>query len=270
MSVPDNVQTIVDTTLQAAEARELTPGKIYAWLTPGGTVQQVDLTGDKYRETPARKRGNVIVRDVPSFLAYHAKHADDGTEVYADLQRRTVTAVLDAHTGTGARWGEHRATLELRTTTAWNTWMSLTGRWMEQTPMAEHFADNLDDIREPDAAYMYEVVQSIEASSKQTFKSSTRLQSGERQLVYTEDVNATAGGTKKLVIPEKFTLGMPVFEGAALADEVNVWFRFRIDKGQLSLSYKLDRPEDVLARAFGDVVLALGNAIGDPLNGTPA
>src|SRR5580693_1761661 len=92
----------------------LDPGKLYAWRNPDGTIAVKDLRED----LPVFKKGAVVVRDVAAFACYYGKHADDWSEVFADLDSATVTAVLDAHgdAEVGARWQLHRVTLALRLT----------------------------------------------------------------------------------------------------------------------------------------------------------
>lgn len=268
----DNIQAVIDTARQAAAPQELQIGKVYTVGLPGGSTKTIDLTGDEYKAAPSRKTGTTTVRDVPSLLAYYGKHADDSTEVYADVERQTVTAVLDAHTADGARWGQHRAVLALRTTQAWKDWTAVSGKLMQQDAFAEFLEDHLADLVDPAAAEMLEIAQSLQASTKVDFKSSTRLASGQRQLSYVEETTAKAGSKGQLVIPEIFTIGVKVFEGAEVGDTVKVRLRYRIGDGDLRIGCKLDRPEDALAAAFADVVTAVGEGIngGTVLNGTPA
>ncbi len=270
MSTPTDIKTIVDTALLAAEPAELVPGKVYAWLTPSGSVQRVDLTGDEHRDAPARKTGTTTLRDVASFLAYHGKHSDPASEVYADATRLTITAVLDAHSAGTPRFGKHRAVLALRTTEAWDQWLAKDNRLIGQAEFAEHLEDHLAELIEPDAATMLEIAQSFQATTKADFTSSTRLASGQRQLSYVEETTARAGGKGQLTIPETFEIGLVPFEGSD-PYKLTARFRYRIADGQLRLGYKLDRPGDVLRAAFADVLAAVADAVEQPvLNGTPA
>ncbi|MFE5591485.1 DUF2303 family protein [Streptomyces sp. NPDC056549] len=265
----DNVQTIVDTALHAAEPAELQLGKYYAFSTPNG-IREVDLTGPQHTGTPARKSGNTTVRDAFSFDAYFSKHADDDAEVYADADRLTVTAVLDAHTATAARWSGHRLTLSLRKTKAWEQWISLDGKLLGQEQFAEFLEDHLPELLEPSAATMLEIAQSIQAATKVDFQSGTRLATGERQFKYVENTTAKAGQRGDLTIPETFVVGLVPFEGSD-GYRLTARLRYRIQDGQLRIGYKLERPDDILAKAFGDVVTAIGEQIEQPImNGTPA
>lgn len=263
-----DLQPVIDTATRATQAQPLEPGKVYAFNTPNG-VHQVNLTGPEHTGTPNRKSGTTTVRDTGSFLTYFGKHSDPNTEVYADTEQLTITAVLDAHTADTPRWAGHRLTLALRTTKAWTEWLAASGRLMDQEAFANFLEDHLPDLLEPDAATMLEVAQSIQAATKANFQSGTRLTSGERRLVYTEETTAKAGSRGELTIPETFVIGLKPFEGAD-GYRLTARFRYRIHSGNLQLGYKLERPEDVRDAAFGDVLAAVAAGIEQPvMNGTP-
>lgn len=266
----DGIQSVIDIAQQATEPARLEPGGYYVVRTNEGGLRTVDLTGPDHTGTPARKQGTTTVRDAVSFAAYFTKHADSSTEVYADAARLTVTAVLDAHASDSARWGVHRLTLALRETEAWAQWLALDGKLLGQEQFAEFLEDHLPELLVPDAATMLEIAQSIQATTKASFESGTRLQSGERQLRFTEETRASAGRTGQLTIPETFTVGLVPFEGAA-GYKLTARLRYRITDAQLRIGYKLDRPGDTRRTAFQDVVTAIGGQIDQPvMNGVPA
>ncbi|HEY9413821.1 MAG TPA: DUF2303 family protein [Pseudonocardia sp.] len=268
-TAPTDVQHVINIAQQAAAPVALEPGKYHIVRTADG-IRTVDLTGPEHTGTPARKSGTTTVRDAGSFAAYFTKHSDTDTEVYADADRLTVTAVLDAHTATAARWSGHRLTLSLRKTKAWEQWLALDGKLMGQEAFAEFIEDHLPELLEPAAATMLEIAQSIQATTKAEFQSGTRLQSGERQLKYVEDTRASAGRKGELTIPEQFTVGLVPFEGSD-GYRLTARLRYRIQDSQLRMGFKLDRPDDTIRTAFADVVTAIGEQIEQPvMNGTPA
>ncbi|PBC80155.1 uncharacterized protein YfdQ (DUF2303 family) [Streptomyces sp. TLI_235] len=271
MTTVDNAQAIITTATRAASPSELEPGKVYGWLTPNGSVQQIDLTGDEYRDAPARKSGTTTTRDVASFLAYFAKHSDPDSEIYADAERLTITAVLDANMPGAARWGRHRLVLALRTTEAWRQWIERDGKLLDQAVFAEHLEDHTAELVSPPGAEMLEIAQSIQGATKAEFQSGTRLQSGQRQLSYIETTTAKAGAKGTLEIPETFEIGLVPFEGSA-PYKLSARFRYRIENGgTLRLAYKLDRPGEVVKAAFADILAAVAEAIDQPvMNGSPA
>jgi uncharacterized protein YfdQ (DUF2303 family) len=265
----DNAQTIVTTATRAAQGQPLDLGKVYAFNTPAG-VHQIDLTGEKYKDQPTRKTGTTTVRDSAAFLTYYAKHHDADTEVYSDIERLSVTAVLDANTATSARWGSHRLVLGLRTTKAWNEWTANSGKLMPQDTFAEFLETHLPDLVQPDSATMLEIAQSIQASTKGEFQSASRLQSGTRKFVFTEETNATAGQRGELEIPEVFKIAVIPFEGA-VRYSVNARLKYRINRNELTIGYLLEQPEERLANAFLEITDLIAAGIDTPiLNGTPA
>lgn len=263
-------QPIIDTALRAAPPVTLEVGKFHAFHTPTG-IQSVDLTGPEHTGIPARKSGTTLVRDATSFSAYFTKHADENTEVYADSDRLSVTAVLDAHTGAEARWGGHRLTLSLRTTDAWKQWAALDDKLMGQEQFANFLEDHLPELLDPSAADMLEIAQSIQGVTKAEFQAATRLSSGQRQLQYVETTTAKAGQKGQLTIPETFVIGLIPFEGSE-GYRLTARLRYRISRdGELTIGYKLDRPSDTLRTAFADVVNQIDGDIEQPvMNGTPA
>ncbi|MGH9001956.1 MAG: DUF2303 family protein [Acidimicrobiia bacterium] len=276
-------QVIADTATRAADPAPLEEGKVYALTVPaGGSVEIIDRDLDEYRDWPRRKTGTVTLHDVDSFVTYLAKHALPETEVYADVAKARITAVINAHNGvhagaTGgtdegrAGWSDHRAMLTLRHTPAWHAWATLDGKLTCQVTFAEHIEDRLTDIVDPPGAAMLELAQTFQAKTKVTFESSKRLTSGERQLEYREDTQASAGRKGDVTIPDTFTLGIAPFEGSREGYRITARLRYRIGEGTLSIGYRLDRPDDVLRAAFADTVADVAERITPPvLHGTPA
>jgi uncharacterized protein YfdQ (DUF2303 family) len=264
------IEAIADLTRNGVGAERLELGGYYTYLI-GGRVELVDLTGDQYRDAPTRKVGTTTVRDVPSWLAYYGKHHDPDSEIYADRQGLTVTAVLDAHGPDQPRFGTHRLVLRLRHSDEFTAWQAASGRMMSQTGFAEFLEDHRGAVVEPAAADMVELAQTFQAKTKVDFKSSTILASGQRQLTYVEQVDASAGQRGQLVIPPSFTLALQVFEGAAHADAVTARLRYRINDGSLQIGFVLDQLAEVVSTAFVGVVGEIEAGVTQPvLYGTPA
>lgn len=269
MTNTDNAQVIVDTALRSAEHHELEIGKFYVFNTPTG-IADVDLTGPEHTGKLTRKTGTTTVRDAESFLAYWTKHHDDDSEVYADAERLTVTAVLDANTASNARFGGHRVHLALRETTTWTQWLTSDGSLMKQEPFAEFLEDHLAELLDPTAADMLEIAQSFQAAVKVDFQSASRLSSGQRQFQYVETVQSKAGQKGQLTVPETFTIGLVPFEGSE-GYKLTARLRHRIGQDGLRLGYKLERPDEIRKTAFADVLKAIGGQLDRPvMNGTPA
>lgn len=243
-------------------------GRFYAIPVPtGGKVEIVDLEDhlDDHRERPRRKTGVVTVHDATSFIAYHAKHALPETEIYADVVRAQLVAVINAHTAAPegpelgpdddglAGWGDHRIRLDLRTTPEWQAWTAHDRHLLDQVTFAEHVEDRIPDFVNPTGADMLELAQSFSANRSVRFESSRRIKNGETQLVYKEETEAAAGKRGDMAIPDTFELGLTPFEGSP-AYKVTARLRYRIGEGVLRIGYILDRPEEVQRSAFLDIV----------------
>ncbi|MYR46765.1 DUF2303 family protein [Streptomyces sp. SID5910] len=265
-----NVPAVAALAQQALAPKQVEPGSIYLVATADGRVQTVDLTGPDHTGVLSRKTGTTTVRDAQSFLTYWDKHHDDNSEVYADSDRLTVTAVLDAHTPGTARWGGHRLHLALRETTAWKQWLHLDGQLLDQETFAEFLEDHLPELLEPSAADMLEIAQSFQAAQKVDFQSATRLSSGQRQFQYVETATTKAGQKGQLTVPETFTIGLVPFDGSD-GYRLTARLRYRIGQNGLRLGYKLERPDEIRTTAFADVVKAIGEQIDTAvMNGTAA
>lgn len=262
--------------LAAAQPLKLEPDTVYAVRTLGGDIETV--RGDDTPLAPKRPRGTVKVYDADSFGAYFHKH-NEGTasEVYADPYGPAIIALLNGHGPTPDTdtdqilgHGDHRISLTFRTTPAWQRWTKLDGQLGSQVVFAQHLEDSLPDIVEPEGALMLELAQSFQAHTKVTFESARDLSSSERQLVYREEVEASAGRRGDITIPKDFTIGIAPYEGSSLY-RIKVRLRYQISDGALRIGYRLDRPEDVLRAAFDDVLRAVQDSTGrTALLGQPA
>lgn len=267
---------IRDLAIATTEPRILQRGHIYGWQQPGGDVAVTDLTGDAYRDYPQHKTGTVGVRDVASFAQYWAKHHDDASEVFADLDAATITAVLDAHAGDGARWQRHRLTLTMRKTPQWETWTRQDRKLMRQQEFAEFLEDNSGDIAADEqspvkAADLIELAQEFHAHTAVRFSSGKRLQSGQTQLVYSETIEAHGGPQRgTIAIPDAFHLGLAPLEDST-PYRVKARFRYRLTDGELRLGFHLDDPAGLFRDAVSEVVKKAAQASGVKImRGAPA
>lgn len=279
-----DLQAVVDAGIAIAQPRRL-DDRFYSVTTPAGAQHHViDLEQhrDRYRDRPRRKTGTTVVHDADSFVTYLAKHALPETEIYADVTTGALVAVINAHghveqtngvtaveADDFAGWGDHRLHLQLHKTTAWKAWEAHDRRLLGQVDFAEHIEDRLLDIVTPPGADMLELAQTFQATRAVGFESSKRLSSGQTQLTYREEENATAGKKGQLQIPERFELALVPFEGGE-PYKVTARLRYRINGATLAIGYVLDRPEDILRAAFLDTVTDVASRTQrDVLNGVP-
>lgn len=261
----NDAQAVIDAATRAAAPTPLDEEtRFHVVTSPDGTVKVIDLKEHRehHRDEPRRKTGTYYCDDAASFLAYLAKHGDSGTEVWADTAKVTVTGVLNAHHLDDPRFEDHRVLYAARPTDAWQAWLRLDGKLLDQSTLAEHIEDRALDIIDPSAADMLELAQTFTATIGVNFESSKRLSSGERQLEYREQVDAKAGKAGRLDIPEKFILAVQPYEGSEKY-RVTARLRYRITDGVLRIGYRIERPEDIGRDAFSGVVNEIQTQLAD-------
>lgn len=259
MTERPDTQAIIDTATRAARPMALEAGTTNAFIVPaGGSVHLVELDTDEHRrragQPPATSLAETTtVRDAAGLIALADRWGRfDSTVVYADVTTRQVIAVLDDdvhHDVPG--WRDRRVNLQLIPTPAWTAWTKTDGDLMDQAVYAEFIEDHLDDIRDPTAADMLELAQSLEANIGVQFKSAVRLANGQRQFQYEENQSATAGHAGAIEIPERFTIALAVWAtGDAEPVAVDVRFRYRITQGGLKLGHALLNVEELMRIRF--------------------
>lgn len=250
----DNARTLLNAGAAAAQPLLLSvdtvnlPDLLVGVVPDGYRISSEDVAARLagYRPAPRRVTGTAVVTGTASWLAYFGKHGSGYSEVYGDVERSTVTAILNAPAASDApAWGDHRVVLQLAHSAAWNAWIENNGRFMGQTEFAEHIEDRTPDLVRPDAATMLEVAQSIQATTGVQFEVSSKLHDGQRRFQYLESVEGRAGNRGELDIPTEIQIRVQVWRGVAIAVPMTARFRFRASRDGLKLSYVLDRLEDV-------------------------
>ncbi|WP_370325264.1 DUF2303 family protein [Euzebya sp.] len=226
-------------------------------LVPDGfRLETID--GEHLADHPRRARGTAAFVDPASFIAYIGRHLDDdATTLWGDWRDLSMTAVFnDDEPLDGvdhpAGWRDHRAVLNLRTTEEWDDWTAADRKLMSQVDFASFIEDHVDDITDPPAADMLELAQTFTATENVQFSQAVRLSDGSGELRYTSDIEAGAGRSGDLHVPQTFELTIRPFEGAE-PKTVRARLRWRIRNQQLAIGFQLIGPRRVLQDAFEQV-----------------
>jgi uncharacterized protein YfdQ (DUF2303 family) len=262
-------EVVRDLAIQAERPHKLALGDYYVLARPDGGVEKIDLTDDRWLDWPKRKRGTVTVQNVASWKQYWDKHHDDASEVFADLDKGTVTAVLDAH-GTyevgggedGARWQQHRLILAMVPTLPWQEWTGRDRKYMSQEMFAEFLEEHARDV-DPEgrvkSADLLETAQHFKAALKAGYTSGKRLSDGQTQFSYVEEITATGQNAQRgtIEMPGEFDLLITPYEDIEPA-VMAVRLRYRIQQDKsLSLGYFMNDPTRVAREAVAEVVAKL-------------
>jgi uncharacterized protein YfdQ (DUF2303 family) len=219
------------------------------------------------RSRPAMKAGDVQVDTPEALITYAERHLDESTTtLWAQVDRGRITVILNDHGDVDdiAGWADHRAMLTMRRAEEWDAWTGIAGQWTTQHDLALFIEEHLQDIAEPDGSTLLEVTQTFHAISEATFTSTRRLADGTQHLVWTEDVNATAGRDQHTAIPTDLTLHLRPWVGVA-PEKVDAKFRFRVRDGHLSLRVDLLRTADISRRAVEAAAVDAATQLGVPM-----
>jgi uncharacterized protein YfdQ (DUF2303 family) len=217
--------------------------------------------------SPERVCQHVTLLTADDFLAYWKRFKSDSSVVFGDERNATYRAIVDFHAADGTpKWCSHMATYACPKSREWEVWNASNGKRMPQAAFAEFIEDNYPDIIKPSHAEMIQVSTNLSAKKSVQFSQATRLDNGQSQLVYQEEVKGsveTKGGTMK--VPDGFTLKLAVFLGGPLY-QLDARLRYRINDGKLEIWYDLHRPHKVVEAATQAVTQSIRKGIGeDPM-----
>jgi len=221
----------------------------------------------QYLLAPERVCQHVTLLTSDDFLAYWKRFKSESSVVFGDERNATYRAIVDFHAADGTpKWCSHMATYACPKSKEWEVWNASNGKRMPQAAFAEFIEDNYPDIIKPSHAEMIQVSTNLSAKKSVQFSQATRLDNGQSQLVYQEEVKGsveTKGGTMK--VPDGFTLKLPVFLGGPVY-QLEARLRYRIEDGKLQIWYDLHRPHKVVEAATQAVTATIRKGIGeDPM-----
>lgn len=214
---------------------------------------------------PYRARGSHSFTDMSSFIAF--VNPIPKKTLFCNTELSIFTAIMNAHDDNGPGWGDWRATYGCPLSREWKIWTSKNGIRMSQEDFARFIEDNALDITRPESATMIEVSRSLEAKKTVSFAKSVRLDNGQSQLSYTEEIAGTSS-KGQLTIPETFQITIPVYQH----DEpynIDVRLRYRIDGSKLMMWFELVRHQVMADDALKIMAEKISNELGTTvLNGT--
>lgn len=216
---------------------------------------------------PSRVKQAVTVDDRASLSTYINRYKSDRSIIIADFDNLKISARLDWHEhNQGADYPEpghntHAVTLALRPSEEFSRWDEMEGKIHPQADFARFLEENSVDIGTPEAATMIEISRDFEATVGQTYKSSLRLDNGDRKLIFESDTKVQNG----VVIPEKFTLDIPIYNGEE-PEELTCLFRWRaMGGGAVGLGFQWHRVEYQRRAHFAQIAATASEETGLPV-----
>lgn len=247
---------IADPRFTAADGRE------YLALPMNFALHKIE---DQARLDPI-PRARVTVDDRRSLVAYANRFRDARSLLVADFDKLTIAAHLDwhphnAHDAFGHSGADaHSVTLKLRLSEEFARWNDMAGKFHAQADFAAFLEENSADIAMPEAATMVEISRDLEATSGHTFKSSVRLENGDRAFRFETDTRAV----NQVTIPTRFELLIPIYNGEDPI-QLTARFRWRAGGGGAQLGFEWHRVEYQRRAHFTTIATAAAEETGLPV-----
>lgn len=245
----------------------------YIVVPEGYKVEEIE----RLLEIPHRKRGAIITTAASGFIDYLQKHSSaEESTIYADIDSEKsqckLLAVIDDHSSADPAWRQHTCAFAPKQSVEWLRWIGSNKRPMNQSDFATWLEDNLPDIATvpgfPTGTEILQMALGFEANSDKRLRSKINLQSGGVQFEFVED--ETKDTRTKMVVFERFTLGIPVFDGSASAYPLEARLKYREKDGKVSFWFELIRPDRVFKSAVADELAAIKEGTGlQVIAGTP-
>lgn len=267
MDQNDNIKTLLDA--GAARAQPVTShgGIPYTAVPDGYRIHALE----SLLPVPTRKRAEVVTTDTDSFIFYTKKHGSlDHCTVYADIDAEAskfnLIAVINDH-GTDAdaqQFRDHRCTFSPAQAVEWKRWISKNKVPFTQPDFATWLEENLPDIASvagmPSGADILKMALGFEANADKRLRSKVNLQDGGVQFEFVDDATQETRTTMQAF--ERFTLGLPVFDGSTSAYPLEARLKYREKDGKLTFWYELIRPDRVFKTAVTDELNRIKDSTG--------
>lgn len=212
----------------------------------------------------------VNAASVKGFIDYVNAHKLPESVVFYDPAKTSFLAVIDYHSQsdgsspyiTAAARLLHRATFTLPKTLQLKAWEANNRKSMTQVQFAEFLEANVNDVISPAGVEMLQLALTLKAKKNVEFESDQRLENGQVQLVYKEEIRGS-WGTGNTAIPSDFRIGIPLFKGFVNEHGQPVHFeivcklRYRIENAKLVMWYDITDIERILERAAEEVRVAI-------------
>lgn len=244
---------------------------------------------DKRADAPRRAAGDVRANTLEAFVALTNRHASPDTVIYVDdgAQPKLIAVLNDHGAGAEPGWRDHRIVYLPTLSEEWKAWAANEGKPLAQVAFAELLEDRCLDVITPASAgpktqgiieqlgvkaampaELQGLAKGLSIKVDQHVKEVRRLDSGEAQIMYSEQHNGEDG--KPLSVPNAFVIAIPVFGGGAAYTHV-VRLRYRAREGRITWSYNVVHADQAKRDAVLDMMATIREKLPEALvvEGTP-
>lgn len=264
MSEVDGITSLVKGAAMVPSIVKDSRGMEHAFVPqPNGAFVRQEITPKgEIAPKPAFIDQLINIDQAASLADYVNRFKTEETVIFANLDDLQIVAAIDYHAAASAKPGlvEHRAVLELGHSAEWETWTAVSGRMYDQKAFARLLDINSDDIANPAAASLLEMVMDLEMTTQVSVA---------RKLESSGSSRGASGAqrqTSGTVLPSFFTLHIPVFTGEPPVDiKAMTKDHFDTEKGKISLGLELVRPRIIIEGELARIARTIATATSVPV-----
>lgn len=241
------------------------PLAIREYIVPDGyTIEALDQS--HLAERPRRASGTAKLFDERSFIEYVNRFSLPDTVVFAEIDEHRVTAIFNYHSeallsgGRTPGWGDFRAVLQIAYSDGFADWRGLVAKGaITQTEFAYWLEQHIPDVSTPDGATLLGIIRTLKVTRDFHYEKVVHLPTGLATKLEVS-VNDRARGGDDIELPERITLGLPVFVGAD-PEPIEVFLRYDLNaEGRMLFRLEFDRGiERLIRERFRAVVDRIGD-----------
>ena len=223
---------------------------------------------EEFRTAPRRRKGTATADTLASFIDLVNRHKDDQSALFGKTSwpDPKLTAVLNYDsTDAEARFRDHRVVYAFPLTDEFKAWVGASGQPMGQAEFAYFLEEHAAELAAPQdgekseyerlfkeifatPSEVLELSRHLEVNVNAKAKQGIRLQTGERQVEFSEEHLNSKG--EKVTIPGIFMVSVPAFvDGEAV--RIPARLRYRISGGDIKWFYQLYRWQFYLREQVG-------------------
>lgn len=244
---------------------------VFLTTLPGLTHQSLE----KFQLAPHRAEIHVALHTAADLHAYVLSQTERTTPddhhpvIFADRKTQSIVAYLDYHHKDAHRWLNHTAKVQYEKSHQFKRWEEMNNKRLTQENFALFLDEVINDFHTPTGAEVMSFAENLEFTSSQTFKSATRLATGETTLVFTD----AREGDKSTKIIDEFIIGIPIWQDGQKVQIRARLFHRPVDvkdsagaptgAKQLQFWFTLRHLEEIKDQLFADEVTFLKTAFNE-------
>ncbi len=215
---------------------------------------------DSLLKKPRRFDQKVSLDCLDSFIAYVQRYQQQSTSIFID-QDGKIKAFLDWHESEfEPSFKTHIATYDNKPQASFLSWKRNNNEKMTQEEFAMFVEDHIAEFDTPNGEQFLEIASTLQATINATFEQSKKIENGQYQLVYKEEIDGRAGVNGRLPVPREFSFIIQPY-GSKVKYALSAWLRYRPGRTGATFWYTLKNPDIITELAMADNIQKIKDAL---------